>query len=86
MDLLIREDGKYGGWFGLGMGIIMECSQDGGILPVNHILLNNCSMTSNDFDIDICFKHFVTDVVWSGCSVLRVLDRGETFFKRKGLM
>ena len=27
----------------------MECSQDGGILPVNQILLNNCSNTSNDF-------------------------------------
>jgi len=33
----------------------MECSQDGGILPVNQILLNSCSMTSRDF-MDICLN------------------------------
>jgi len=26
------------------------------------------------------FKHFVADIVWSGCSVFRVLDSGEKFF------
>ena len=33
----------------------MECSQDGGILPVDQILLNSCSMTSRDF-MDICLN------------------------------
>jgi len=33
----------------------MECSQDGGIFPVNQILLNNCSMTSDDF-VDKCLN------------------------------
>ena len=46
---------KCAGLFGLGMGTIMECSQDGGILPVNHILLNSCSTTSNDL-IDVCLN------------------------------
>jgi len=32
-----------------GIGTTMECSQDGGILLVNQILLNSCSMTSRDF-------------------------------------
>jgi len=33
----------------------MECSQNGGILPVNQILFNNYSMTSNDF-VDKCLN------------------------------
>jgi len=58
----------------------MECSQDGGILPVNQILLNSCSMTSRDYG------HFVADVVWSGCSVLSVIDSGEKFINGKSLI
>jgi len=32
------------------------------------------------------FKHFVADVVWSGCSFLRVFDNGEKFIDGKGLI
>jgi len=63
----------------------MDCSQDGGILPVSQILLNSCNMTSTDF-MDIMFKHFVADVVWSGCSVLSVIDNGEKFINGKILI
>jgi len=31
-------------------------------------------------------KHFVADVVWSGCSVLRVVDSGGKIFKGKRLI
>jgi len=63
----------------------MECSQDGGILQVNQILLNSCSMTSRDF-YGHMFKHFVADVVWSGCSVLSVIDSGEKLINGKSLI
>jgi len=32
------------------------------------------------------FKYFVADVVWSGCSVLSVIDSGETFINGKSLI
>jgi len=38
-DIGWKEDGKCAGLFGFGTGTTMECSQDGGILPVNQILL-----------------------------------------------
>jgi len=62
----------------------MECSQDGGILPVNQILLNSCS---NDFQrfYGHMFKHFLADV-WSGCSVLSVIDSGEKSINGKSLI
>jgi len=36
--------------------------------------------------MDIMFKHFVADVVWSGCSVLSVIDNGEKFINGKILI
>jgi len=32
------------------------------------------------------FKQFVADVVWSGCSVLSVIDSGEKFINGKILL
>jgi len=59
--------------------------QDGGILPVSHIVKQ---LLHHDFQrfYGHMFKHFVADVVLSRCSVLRVFDSGEKFIKGKGLI
>ena len=48
---------------------------------MNQILLYSCSMTARFYGH--MFKHFVADVVWSGCSVLSVIDSGEKFINGK---